>query len=192
VNRFRSSFLMFIIFVTGCSVVTRNVASNYFKTTIDKNMERISIESDFSLVLSMDVIHINDEVRRAYTEEYAKLYLLTPDEKEKMLKEQERQNKRWEAFYLIVYTAPNMDSSLDSPDSIWRLYLKADNHIEPPASIDEITSQRDIMKGFFPWINSWDRVYLVRFKKQPVEHSNKIKFIVTGILGRGEANFKGG
>jgi hypothetical protein len=151
---------MFIIFVTGCSVVTRNVASNYFKTTIDKNMERISIESDFSLVLSMDVIHINDEVRRAYTEEYAKLYLLTPDEKEKMLKEQERQNKRWEAFYLIVYTAPNMDSSLDSPDSIWRLYLKADNHIEPPASIDEITSQRDIMKGFFPWINSWDRVYL--------------------------------
>ncbi|MGB9735134.1 MAG: hypothetical protein ACP5JP_02210 [bacterium] len=190
-NRLRPSIILLTIFITGCSVVTRNAASGYFKDTIDRNMKRVAIERDFSLILSMDVIHINEEVRKAYTDEYARLYLLSPQEKENMLAEQQEQEQRWEAFYLIVYTAPNLDTSLADTDSIWKLYLKTDDHLEPPASINEITMQRELIKGFFPWISSWDRVYLVRFKKQPV-NNNTITFIVTGILGKGEATFKGG
>lgn len=190
-SRLCSSFILFVVFITGCSIVTRNAASDYFKDTIDKNMKRLSIERDFSLILSMDVIYINEQVRKAYTDEYAKLYLLSPQEKEMMLKEQREQEQRWEAFYLIVYTAPNLDSSFDSPDSIWKLYIKADDHLEPPASINEITGQRELIKGFFPWISSWNRIYIVKFKKQPVERKG-ITFIVTGILGKDEVTFKKG
>ena len=175
--------------LTGCSVVTRNAASNNFKNTIDDNAKRISIERDFSVVLSMDVIHINDQVRMAYVDEYARLYLLSPQEKDKMLRQQLEQDKQWDAFYLIVYSAPGIDSSLDSTDSLWKIYLEADGSIEPPESVDDINAQRDFIKGFFPWINSWDSVYLVRFKKQPSGHKAGIKFIVTGILGKGETDF---
>ncbi|MCL4468136.1 MAG: hypothetical protein M1591_04300 [Deltaproteobacteria bacterium] len=188
-NRLRSSFIVFIILLTGCSVVTRNAASNNFKNTIDDNAKRISIERDFSVVLSMDVIHINDQVRKAYVDEYARLYLLSTKEKNKMLQQQMEQDKQWEAFYLIVYTAPGIESSLDSTDSLWKMYLDAGGTIEPPVSVDEINAQRDFIKGFFPWISSWDTVYLVRFKKQQPGYKTGIKFIVTGILGKGETDF---
>ncbi len=79
----------------GCNVVTRNAASNNFKNTIDDNAKRISIERDFSVVLSMDVIHINDQVRKAYVDEYARLYLLSTKEKNKMLQQQMEQDKQW-------------------------------------------------------------------------------------------------
>ncbi len=188
-NRLSSSYIIFIILLTGCSIVTRNAASNNFKKAIHDNMKRISIEKDFSLVLSMDIIHINEQVRKAYVDEYAKLYLLSKNDKEKMLEQQKEQSKEWEAFYLIVYTAPNIESSLDSNDSIWKLYLESDNQIESPESVNEINSQRDLIKGFFPWISSWDTVYLVRFKKQRNEYKTGIKFIITGILGKGETEF---
>ncbi len=152
-------------------------------------MKHISIERDFSLILSMDVIHINDQVRKAYVDEYAKLYLLSKNEREKMLEQQKEQNKEWEAFYLIVYTAPSIESSLDSDDSLWKLYLESDSRVESPTSINEINAQRDLIKGFFPWISSWDTVYLVRFKKQQDEYKTGIKFIITGILGKGETDF---
>ena len=69
------------------------------------------------------------------------------------------------------------------------MYLDTDGTIEPPVSVDEINAQRDFIKGFFPWISSWDTVYLVRFKKQQPGYKTGIKFIVTGILGKGETDF---
>lgn len=189
VNRLRPLFILFIIVLGGCSVVTRNAASNNFKSAIDENTKRLSIERDFSVVLSMDVIHINEQVRKAYVDEYARLYLLSKQDKDKMLQQQMEQDKEWDAFYLIVYTAPGIYSPLDSNDSLWKMYVQSGGHIEPPASVDEIKSERDLIKGFFPWIDSWDTVYLARFKKQPGEHKAGIKFIITGILGKGETGF---
>ncbi len=178
-----------VIMLAGCSIVTRNAASDNFKSTVQENTKHISIERDFSVVLSMDIIHINRPVRKAYVDEYARLYMLSKKDEETMLRQQLEQDKQWQAFYLIVYTAPDADTPLDSTDSLWKLYVSEDSRLEAPVSIEEITSQRDFIKGFFPWISSWDRVYLVRFKKAPGSAGTNFKFIITGILGKGETDF---
>ena len=188
VNRIRSS-LLFICFLTGCSVVTRNAASGSFKDTVAGNTRRITIERDFSVVLSMDIIHLNEQVRNAYVDEYSRTYMLSKDAREKMLREQEAEERKWDAFFLIVYTSPHTYSSLDSIDSLWKLYLESNGKAVPPASINRIESQREMMKGFFPEIDSWDEVYLVRFARRSGKGNAGLRFIVTGILGRGEADF---
>ncbi len=185
----RFLFIALIIMLAGCSVVTRNAASGNFKTTVQENTKHITIERDFSVALSMDIIHINTQVRKAYVDEYARLYMLPKKDEEAMLRRQLEQDKQWEAFYLIVYTAPDVDTPFDSTDSLWKLYVSSDNHLEAPESLDEITSQRDFIKGFFPWISSWDRVYLVRFRRLPRSYRKDFKFIVTGVLGKGETDF---
>lgn len=169
--------------------MSRNAASESFKSTITDNTRRITIEKDFSTVLSMDIIRLNGDVIKAYVYEYSELYMLSKDEKEKMLEQQEEENEKWHAFYLIVYTAPNADYSLDSYDSMWKLYVEADGTVESPVLIKKIEGKRDLMKGFFPWITSWDTVYLVRFNRDHQPDSSKFKFIVTGILGKGETEF---
>jgi len=187
-NKTRTLFILCVIFLTGCSIVTLNAASSRFKDTIANNKKHITIERNFSVVLSMDIIPLNSDVREAYTGEYSRLYMLSKTEKEKMFKHQEEENKKWEAFYLIVYTAPHIDSSLGS-DSIWKMYVETDGHIEPPAFVGEITSGRPVLKGFFPRINSWDRVYLVKFARNTGGNATSLKFIITGILGKGEVTF---
>lgn len=184
-NRHRSSLLLFVLILTGCSVVTRNAASGRFKDAIEENTRHISIERDFSIVLSMDIVHMNQDVRTAYVDEYAKHYLLPDAEKEKMLRQQATENVTYDAFYLIMYTAPGIDSSLGGPDSVWKIYAEYGGKIESPVSLEEVTSQRDLLKGFMPWISSWDRVYVVKFDRG----GSAVNVIVTGILGKGEANF---
>ncbi len=188
-NSLRSSSILLIFFLTGCSIVSRNAASDDFKSAITDNTRRITIEKDFSVVLSMDIIRLNSDVVKAYVDEYSKLYMLSEDEKEKMMQQQTEENSKWNAFYLIVYTAPNTDYSLDSDSSIWKLYVESDSHAEPPVFIEQIRVKRDLIKGFFPWITSWDTVYLVRFNRDRQSGNPPVKFIVTGILGEGEAEF---
>ncbi len=188
-NKPRSSFILFVLLLTGCSVVTRNAASGSFKDAIEDNTKRITIERDFSIVLSMDVVHMNEDVRKAYADEYSKLYMLSEDEKGKMLLQQAEEGREWDAFYLIVYTAPGIDSSLDSKDSIWKMYIESGEQTESPVSLEEITDQRELLKGFMPWISSWDRVYVIKFIKNGNRPGGGMKFIVTGILGKGEADF---
>ncbi len=190
VNRIRPCVL-FLLFLTGCSVVTRNAASGSFKDTIARNTKRITIERDFTVVMSMDIIRLSRQVRQAYVDEYAGTYMLSKAAKQAMLEEQKAQAKQWDAFFLIVYTSPRTYSSLNSDDPLWKLYLESDGKTLSPSSLSRMESQRELMKGFFPEINSWDEVYLVKFPRQAgeVKGSARLRFIVTGILGKGDADF---
>ncbi|MCL4478472.1 MAG: hypothetical protein M1381_05145 [Deltaproteobacteria bacterium] len=177
------------LLLTGCSVFTRSAVSDRYENTVSKYTKHIMIERDFTDVLSIDVVYMNPEMKKAFVDEYAKIYMLPEQEKIKMFDEQKNNSEKWEEFILIVYSAPNL-GSINGSDSIWKLYLKAGKRTEKPVYIDDLSSQYNLMKGFFPGVDSWDRLYLVRFNKlQPHPH-DRLKFVVTGVLGNGEVSFK--
>ncbi len=189
VNRIFPLLPIVLAFFTGCNLVTRTADTSGFRDVAAEHTQMISVERDFSLVLSMHVVYVDEKVARAFVDDYAKLYMLSSGDKKKMLGQQTAENKQWYRFFLVVYTAPGPYEPLDSPDSPWKMYLESGGLTESPVSVTDMESKRAMFKMFFPDINSWEMMYMVRFKKNKAERSGGLKFIVTGILGEGKAVF---
>lgn len=90
----------------------------------------------------------------------------TPEELERRLAVERAEAAQGEDFLLALYTADTKANDLDAESSIWRVALETDGG-EMIASRVEAVKRDATITALFPYVGSFDTVYLVRFPLAP-------------------------
>jgi hypothetical protein len=102
--------------------------------------------------------------RKAYTQEYAKLYRLAAAEKDKFLKDQSDAADTYNEFIFAAYVPDNHWDDFPEEKSTWKIDLRVDDgERTAPVEIRQLERNNVVLKHFFPYITPWKSVYLLRF-----------------------------
>ncbi|MEN8245053.1 MAG: hypothetical protein ABFS43_09145 [Thermodesulfobacteriota bacterium] len=102
--------------------------------------------------------------RRAYTREYAKHYRLSPEEKDKLLKDQLDAADTYNEFIFAAYVPDKKWDDFPEEKSTWKIVLGVDSGARAaPVEIRKLERNNVVLKHFFPYVTPWKSVYLLRF-----------------------------
>jgi len=117
--------------------------------------------------LDIQAVYRGSAFRRMYMDEYARVYNLSPPEKDKYLAVELDQAKNFEDFILVVNSTLSETNDLQKADSTWRIYLFRNGVQLGATSIQRLRWKEEFLNRFYPLANPWSRVYLVRFTIPP-------------------------
>jgi hypothetical protein len=117
--------------------------------------------------LDIQAVYRGSVFRRIYMDEYARVYNLSPSEKDKYLAVELDQAKNFEDFILVVNSTLSETNDLQKADSTWRIYLFRNGVQLGATSIQRLRWKEEFLNRFYPLANPWSRVYLVRFTVPP-------------------------
>lgn len=139
------------------------------------------------------------EFRRAYVERYSKSYQVEEGYRKALMEREEDQAARYNEFFVAAFTPEERWNDLDKKDSVWRLYLDDGSGSRLiPISITKADGSDPLVREFFPYFDPWSYGYIVRFPKYsdtgaepiPSEKTASMRLTVTGILGKGELEWR--
>jgi hypothetical protein len=168
--------------------------SNY-KAVVMKWTSEASIYRGLALELMSSATFKSPEFREAYANEYARTYKLSREEKEKLIKDQKEASLIYNDFIMAAYVPDKKWNDFNKKDSIWKIHLNAGNGKKiKPLEIRKIKKIDAVLTHFFPYITTWESIYLVRFPvKLPGTNKNiiddtcsNIKIVITSVLGTTE------
>ncbi|MBI5810639.1 MAG: hypothetical protein HZB21_05580 [Deltaproteobacteria bacterium] len=137
--------------------------------------------------------------RGAYVERYSGSYQLDPDYAKVLMERESIEAGQYNEFFFSAYTPEERWNDFDRKDSVWHMYLEDDTGVRLiPISIKRIDTGDPLIREFFPYLDLWGRGYVVKFPKygasgtgpMPGKETKFMKLVVTGILGRGELEWR--
>jgi hypothetical protein len=90
----------------------------------------------------------------------------TPEELEKRLAAERAEADQYEDFLVALYTADRKANDLDAPRSIWRVAVEAEEGVILASRSEALEANATIVE-LFPFVGTFDTVYLVRFPRAP-------------------------
>jgi hypothetical protein len=193
------------LFLTSCASVGRLVASadpyytNTYEEVFHKWSQEARIYRGLEVVLIASATFKSEEFRRAYADEYAEAYELTPEEKQSFLEDQLHAAGLGQDFLLASFVPEKRWDDFDKPKSMWKLYLLNDkNERVSPIEVRRLKGQDPVLSHFFPFITPHKSVYMVRFPfeepgfSQPFlrEDMKAMKLVITSVLGTAEMHWE--
>jgi len=133
--------------------------------------------------------------RKAYTQEYAKLYRLDIAAKDKFLKDQADAADTYNEFIFAAYVPDNKWDDFPEEKSTWKIDLRVDDgERTDPVEIRKLERNNVVLKHFFPYITPWKSVYLLRFPTSRrdtgealVENASRsVTLSISSVLGSAE------
>lgn len=130
--------------------------------------------------------------RRAYAQEYGKLYKLSPAEKDKIKKDQADAAATYNEFFFAAYVPDKKWDDFQDEKSTWKIDLRVDGGMRvAPMEIRKLQRNNVVLKHFFPYVTPWKSVYLLRFpaKQRDTgealvgERSRTLMLSVSSVLG---------
>ncbi len=187
--------------IQGCSGLTR--IKDFKKTStpypddnyivrLNKWTREARIYRGFNLELIVNATFKSANFRNAYSDEYAKVYMLNDAEKKKSINDQDNAAFEYNDFLLAAYVPDEKLNDLDNKNSIWKVYLSTNESKRlQPIEIRKIKKDRAFMQHFFPYITPWKLVYMVRFPVKNPEtnqdiinnNTQNIELVITGVQG---------
>lgn len=130
--------------------------------------------------------------RKAFTDEYERVFLLTESQKNKLLKDQTDAAELYHDFLLAAFVPEKKWNDFDKKGSIWKIYLTTGDqrHLEP-VEIRRVRKVDAIIGHFYPFVTPWKVVYQVRFPRvypgteEPVisSRTTTVSLVFTGVQG---------
>jgi len=166
-----------------------------YKAVLMKWTSEARIYRGLDLELMTSATFKSPEFRDAYANEYARTYKLGMKEKEKLIKDQKQASLIYNDFIMSAYIPDKKWNDFNKKNSIWKIHLNADNGKKiKPLEIRKIKKIDAVLTHFFPYINTWESIYIVRFPvKMPGTDKNiindtcsNIKIVITSVLGTTE------
>jgi hypothetical protein len=103
------------------------------------------------------------ELRRAFAQAFPEIYGHGGTVTRRELVDLTGDVEQFHTFFLAVYTADDKWNDLAMPDSIWHLSLiGSDEVVVDPSSIEIIRKDANLA-AVYPYITTFDKIYLVRF-----------------------------
>jgi len=206
----QNKMLVFLVAVmslalVNCSSMSRFVASSKnpyrtkaYKEICDQWSREARIHQGLEVELIVSATFKSKAFRRAYTDEYGKVYRLTLEEAEQFGKDQLQQADQTHEFVLASFVPEKKWDEFDKPQSMWKLYLinDRDERVEP-LEVQKYKEQDATVSYFFPYVTPWKSVYVVRFPlrvpetDRPLagENTKGIKLVITSVLGTAEMDW---
>ncbi len=207
--KYHKTFIFFsaliLLFTGSCTRVARFLesADPYHTETYKNICEEWSREARIHRGLEVELIvsatFKSEEFRRAYVDEYAKAYKLTPDQKGQFMEDQLEAATQAHEFLIASFVPEKKWDDFDKADSMWKLYLLNDgNERVVPVEVRKVKRQDAVTPHFFPYVTPWKSTYIVRFPcsipttNQPLVKDNTkgIKLVITSVLGTAEMGWK--
>ena len=131
------------------------------------------------------------QFRRAYAEEYARIYHLGTQETLKAARDQQQPGPESIDFLIAVYVPDKKQADFSRSDSIWQIYLAQNNAKRlKPYEIRKVKKIDARLRHFFPYITPWKSVYRVRFLAEENKtmaakdgQSAPTTLVITGVRG---------
>lgn len=199
-------FLLLLTFSFGCAARNeavkkeedRGEAKSGYNEALNKWTRSKKLYEGLETRLYINATYKSPEFREAYVERYAKSYQLDEDFKKALLERETAQHERYNEFFFTAYTPEDRWNDFANPDSVWRLYLDdgMGGKIRP-VSIARVDKSDPLLREFFPYFDPWSIGYVARFPKYsetgepvPSPRINSIKLVVTGVLAKGELEWR--
>ena len=132
------------------------------------------------------------EFREAYADEYARVFLLTETEKNKLVHDQQAAAAVYHDFLMAAFIPNKKWNDFDKKDSVWKVYLALDGQRQLEAlEIRRVKRVNAEISHFYPFITPWKFVYRIRFPQtypgtdEPVINANTemVSLVITGVQG---------
>jgi hypothetical protein len=141
----------------------------------------------------------SEEFRKAYADEFAEAYRLTPEKKKRFVEDQLEAAADGHEFLIASFVPEEKWDDFDKANSMWKLYLVNDqNERLVPLEVRRIRRMDAVTPHFFPYITPWKSVFKVRFPRnipiadRPIvdENTKGITLVITSVLGTTEMGWK--
>lgn len=163
--------------------------SNYFSTTRAHTKETkhyIDLNRGYIMYLTLKT----PQFRTAYVNEYAEKYKLPVDQQSAMMAEEQAEAGKGIDLVVAVNGYEGSWEKLEEAAGTWKIRCQVnDGDWQPPVSLSTLT--KDPKLGyFFPYVNHWTKVYLVRCPfPADLKQWSEIHHLVArfaGVLGTSE------
>ena len=185
--------LVFVPFLLTCTESRRiysklsdtEYTSIDYRMTLDRWTRKSSIHKGLGTELLVTATYKVEEFRRAFAKEYGRLYMQTPQENQKMIDDQVRAARDYDAFIVAIYTPEREWDDFAERDSLWKVYLIREGRLRlEPLEIRKVKKDRTLSESFFPFVSPWATVYGFRFKKKDQPQApQSLELILTSPSG---------
>ena len=166
-------FLALVVSVAACRGGKENQPIQYtpdsrfnpeYKAVFETWTQEDRIYKGFDCKLIAAATFKSIPFRRAYTREYAKHYRLSPEERDKLLKDQLDAADTYNEFIFAAYVPDKKWDDFPEEKSTWKIVLGIDSGARAaPVEIRQLERNNVVLKHFFPYVTPWKSVYLLRF-----------------------------
>lgn len=126
--------------------------------------------------------------RDAWTNEYARRYLLSDAERDELKRREHADAESYHEFFFAAYTPEARWNDFSKRESIWkiRLYDDAGNSVEPLV-VTKVKNDDPKLKAFYPYFTMWTKGYTVKFPKTGLSGDSKnLKIQFASAFGAAE------
>jgi len=130
--------------------------------------------------------------RRAYAEEYSRLYKLEGVEYDNLVMQEQKEAINYHDFLLAAYVPEKKWDDFSNKKSMWKIYITRD-HVEQirPLEIRKLKKKDPKTDYFYPYISTWKSVYHIRFPafdpktgSQPMGESHDVlTLVMKSVIG---------
>jgi len=130
--------------------------------------------------------------RKAYAQEYARLYRTEGPEYNKLMADQQKAATDYHDFVIAAYVPEKSWDDFSKETSMWKIYLTRDA-VEQirPLEIRKLKKKDPKLDYFYPYITTWKSIYHVRFPmlgpktdNQILEDpNNTVTLVMTSVIG---------
>lgn len=188
---------LFILSLGGCAGV--DTAKTGYYEALNRWTRAVKIYEGLESRLYLSATYKHPSFRAAYIERYAKSYQMEEAYTKALLDRESEQGEKYNEFFFTAFTPEDRWNDFLRPDSVWKLYLVDSSGARlAPVSVTRVDASDPLLREFFPYFDLWSAGYIVKFPKYsetgtepiPGPDTRFIKLIVTGILGKGELEWR--
>ena len=191
--------VLLFLFVCCSQQVKKEDEKDYeklYKTSLKRWTETKKVYSDLNTGFVAHVTFKNLPYRIAYRNLYAYIYQISDKQLQEICENEVCLAEKYVEFVFALYTSDEKHNDLNMQNSIWKLYLS--NNLDERLQPFDIAPLKKtaIMQNFYPYVNTWTKVYRVRFLNKSLQSEElpflregvtRVKLILTGV--QGEADF---
>lgn len=181
--------LLAIVLITSCAHIGTPVQPGRFYKASEDWSRHEKLYQGLDMALDAWVLYENLNVRKAFVEDYCKLYMIDEAKKEGMWTKELANNEKYIAFTVIISADYDEWADLLGENGMWKVYLSTGKNtlLEPIEVKGESWSES--LKRFYPSLSHWNKIFRIRFLKDelnlaPGRKDIFLKLIFTGPLGR--------
>jgi hypothetical protein len=192
----RVFFLTVLFAAAGCA--GWGVPGKVYKGELDRWTRSEEIYDGLNSIAFMHATYKTKSFREAYAGLYTEIYQLDERYGATLMERELDLSSMYNEFFVSFFTTNEKWNDLDREDSIWRLYLVDSTGARvSPEAVTRLEATA-VIREFFPYLDLWSAAYSVKFPRRhleasgviPSQEAEYIRLIVTGVLGKGELEWR--
>lgn len=175
--------------LAGCTSLSKPGDAEYFDS-VKKFSDRAEFYSGINNVFQVHGTILNTEIQQGQIEKKDRAFSWSDEQKQTEQKKVDESIRQETKVFLSFYSPENRVNNLDSPSSIWRVFLDVNNK-RYVGSVSTYVGFANEAELFYPYHTVFAKAYIVKFPV-PIAHIQDypLTLTVTGTIGSKTIQFK--